>query len=70
MAERHVTPDASWVDDLDADSLDLVELIIAIEDEFDVQIRDEKAEKMVRTKDAEAWLAEEESSQFSKIKNR
>ncbi len=47
-----VVPDASFVDDLGADSLDLVELIMTMEEEFDVEISDEDAEKMVTVKDA------------------
>jgi len=41
-----VVPNASFVDDLGADSLDLVELIMAMEEEFDVEIPDEEAEKI------------------------
>ena len=44
--EADVTPSASFVDDLGADSLDLVELIMAMEEEFDVKIEDEEAEKI------------------------
>jgi len=47
-----VIPDASFVDDLGADSLDLTELIMAMEDEFGVDIPDSDAEKMVCVKDA------------------
>ncbi len=47
-----VVPDASFVDDLGADSLDLVELIMTMEEEFDVEISDEDAEKLVTVKDA------------------
>jgi acyl carrier protein len=43
---------ASFVDDLGADSLDLVELIMAMEDEFDVEIPDEEAEKIATVQDA------------------
>lgn len=57
VAERDVLPRAAWVEALEADSLDLVELIMAIEDEFGVQIPDEDAEKIVMIRDAEAWLA-------------
>ena len=46
-----VVPEASFVDDLGADSLDLVELIMAVEEEFDIDISDEDAEKMVCFKD-------------------
>ncbi|VAW34432.1 Acyl carrier protein [hydrothermal vent metagenome] len=43
---------ASFVDDLGADSLDLVELIMAMEEEFDVEIPDEQAEKITKVQDA------------------
>jgi acyl carrier protein len=46
-----VVPDASFVDDLGADSLDLVELIMSMEEEFDIEISDEQAEKLVTVKD-------------------
>ncbi len=46
-----VVPEASFVDDLGADSLDLVELIMTMEEEFDVEISDEDAEKLVTVKD-------------------
>ena len=44
--EEEVTPDASFVDDLGADSLDTVELVMEFEDEFDISIPDEDAEKI------------------------
>ena len=47
-----VVPEASLVDDLGADSLDLVELIMSMEEEFDVEIPDEEAEKLVTVGDA------------------
>lgn len=47
-----VVPEASFVDDLGADSLDLVELIMSMEEEFDIEIPDEEAEKLVTVKDA------------------
>ena len=47
-----VVPEASFVDDLGADSLDLVELIMTMEEEFDVEISDEDAETLVTVKDA------------------
>ncbi|OGQ94652.1 MAG: acyl carrier protein [Deltaproteobacteria bacterium RIFOXYD12_FULL_57_12] len=51
-----VTPDASFVDDLGADSLDLVELIMAMEEAFDIEIPDEVAEKITTVKDAIAHV--------------
>jgi acyl carrier protein len=51
-----VTPEASFVDDLGADSLDVVELVMAFEEEFDVEIPDEAAEKIATVKDAIEFL--------------
>ena len=53
-----VTPEASFTDDLGADSLDTVELVMAFEEEFDVEIPDEDAEKMNVVKDAINYLKE------------
>lgn len=50
--EKDVVPEASFVDDLGADSLDQVELIMAMEEEFDVSIPDEEAEKIATVQDA------------------
>ena len=52
VPEEEVVPDASFVDDLGADSLDQVELIMAMEEEFDVSIPDEDAEKIGTVQDA------------------
>ena len=52
VEEDEVTPKASFIDDLGADSLDTVELIMAFEEEFDVEIPDEEAEKIVTVQDA------------------
>jgi acyl carrier protein len=49
---EEVVPEASFVDDLGADSLDLVELIMAMEEEFDTDISDEDAEQITTVKDA------------------
>ena len=46
VKEEDVTPDASFVDDLGADSLDTVELVMALEEEFETEIPDEDAEKI------------------------
>lgn len=58
VAPEKVTPDASFIDDLGADSLDTVELVMALEEAFDIEIPDEAAEKMERVKDAIAYLKE------------
>ena len=50
-------PGASFVDDLGADSLDLVELIMAMEEEFDVEIPDEEAEKITTVQNAIDYVA-------------
>ena len=50
--EKQVTTDAAFVDDLGADSLDTVELVMALEEEFDVEIPDEEAEKISKVQDA------------------
>lgn len=52
VAEEDVVPAASFVDDLGADSLDQVELIMAMEEEFDISIPDEDAEKIGTVQDA------------------
>lgn len=52
VEKEKVVPEASFVDDLGADSLDLVELIMAMEEGFDVEIPDEDAEKIVTVQDA------------------
>ena len=56
--EAQVVPSASFADDLNADSLDLVELIMSIEEEFGVEIPDEDAEKIVTVQDALNYLKE------------
>ena len=53
-----MTPEASFIDDLGADSLDTVELVMAIEEAFEIEIPDEAAEKMERVKDAIQYLKE------------
>ena len=52
-----VIPDASFIDDLGADSLDIVELVMAIEKEFDIEIPDEDAEKISTVKDAIDYIS-------------
>jgi acyl carrier protein len=52
VEEAEVTPKASFVDDLGADSLDTVELVMALEEHFDIEIPDEEAEKIRTVQDA------------------
>jgi acyl carrier protein len=56
VEEDLVTPDASFVDDLGADSLDTVELVMALEEEFGIEIPDEDAEKITRVKEATEYI--------------
>ncbi|RLB27046.1 MAG: acyl carrier protein [Deltaproteobacteria bacterium] len=56
VAEEDVVPEASFVDDLGADSLDQVELIMAMEEEFDISIPDEDAEKITTVQDAIEYI--------------
>jgi len=56
VPEDDVVPDASFVDDLGADSLDQVELIMAMEEEFDISIPDEDAEKIGTVNDAIEYI--------------
>ena len=50
--EKQVNPEASFIDDLGADSLDTVELVMALEEEFDIEIPDEDAEKIATVQNA------------------
>ena len=56
--EEEVTLDASFVDDLGADSLDTVELVMAFEEEFSCEIPDDAAEKILTVKDAISFISE------------
>jgi acyl carrier protein len=56
--ESEVTPEASFVEDLGADSLDTVELIMVLEEEFGIEIPDEDAEKIAQVKDAVQYIKE------------
>ena len=56
VEEETVTPEASFVDDLGADSLDTVELVMALEEEFGIEIPDEDAEKITRVKEATGYI--------------
>jgi len=59
--EEEVTLEASFVDDLNADSLDLVELIMSLEEEFGLEISDEDAEKILTVGDAASYIEEHQS---------
>ena len=58
VADDQVTPEASFVDDLGADSLDTVELVMALEEEFDAEIPDDEAEKITTVKQAVEFIYE------------
>ena len=56
VSADEVKPEASFVEDLGADSLDLTELIMAMEEEFGIEIGDEDAQKILKVKDAVAYI--------------
>ena len=56
VPEEDVVPEASFIEDLNADSLEMVDLIISLEEEFGVQVSDEDAEKIKTVKDAIEFL--------------
>lgn len=56
VSESEVTPEAKFVDDLGADSLDLVELVMALEEEYNMEISDEDAEKILTVGDAIRYI--------------
>ena len=58
VAETSVTLEASFIDDLGADSLDIVELVMALEEEFDIEIPDSDAEKVVTVGDVVDYIKE------------
>jgi acyl carrier protein len=62
VAEEEVTPTASFVDDLGADSLDVVELVMGFEEEFDIEIPDEDAEKIATVGDAVSYIDDKTKS--------
>lgn len=58
--EEAVTMEASFIDDLEADSLDIVELMMALEEEFDTEIPDEDAEKITTVGDAVSYISDKQ----------
>lgn len=56
VPQEQVTPEASFVDDLGADSLDLTELIMAMEDEFEIEIDDDEAQKLRTVQDVIKYI--------------
>ena len=62
VSDDQFTMDASFVDDLGADSLDTVELVMALEEEFDVEIPDDEAEKITTVKEAVGFVEANASS--------
>jgi acyl carrier protein len=58
VSRDEIVPEASFIDDLGADSLDIVELVMAMEEKFDIEIPDEDAEKIQTIGDAVEYLRE------------
>jgi acyl carrier protein len=56
VSKQEVVPEASFIDDLGADSLDIVELVMAMEEEFDIEIPDDDAEKIQTISDAISYI--------------
>ncbi len=61
VTSSEITPEASFVEDLGADSLDTVELVMAFEEAFEIEIPDEDAEKIVKVKDAVEYIHKKKS---------
>lgn len=58
LQEDEVTPDKGFIDDLGADSLDIVEMVMAMEEEFNIEIPDEDAERIQTVKDVVDYITE------------
>ena len=62
VSMEEIRPEASFIDDLGADSLDIVELVMAMEEEFDIEIPDEDAEKIQSVRDAYAYVEQHKAA--------
>lgn len=62
VTPEQVTPEASFIEDLGADSLDTVELVMALEEEFNIQIPDEEAEKITTVQQAVDYIIKKKGS--------
>jgi len=58
--EKDIVPSAKFVDDLGLDSLDMVELVMSMEKEFGIEVKDEEAEKLITVQDALDYLADKD----------
>ena len=67
VADTAVTMEASFIDDLGADSLDIVELVMALEEEFDIEIPDSDAEKVVTVGDVVDYIKENVKQFYNKL---
>lgn len=62
VSEQEVKPEANFANDLGADSLDVVELVMALEEEFDIEIPDEAAEKIATVQAAVDYISEQKAA--------
>ncbi len=62
VGEEEIKPESSFIEDLGADSLDIVELVMAMEEEFEVEIPDEEAENIKTVRDAVNYIMEHRKS--------